>query len=1088
MRAFTRPMSVAILVSSLTVAQLGAEPANEDSPKRNSVDQQAALLRFNAAHPGVGLSERAGRVTQVYGKPISHGLTPADSAQAFITQQAAIFGARASELEARSNLPDGRHEQPIMFDRTTGRYKFTIVYYTQTFGGVPVYNADLRLLVRNEPSFPLVLVQNGLRDLGEFTSPPAHLRDPARGHTNALLTYPGLLNFTDAEAVIWAGVDDMVVAPRAAYEFTGDNGRLDSSSPQKRLFVVDALTGDILHEEDKVLDADIDGNVSALATEGPAADFCGDEILTAMPYAVVVANGVETFADEFGDFVLPDDGADPVAVQSPVRGRYFRVENMAGVNSNLSADVSPPGSIEFLHNQDNNNQDVLAEINGYIHANVVRDFVLQYSSDYPEIGTQEDFTVNVNRIGGICPCNAQYTGDAINFCRQSGTCPNMAFSVIIHHEYGHHLIALAGSGQGAYGEGMSDVMGVLITDQPEGGIGFSGNCTDSSRSADNDLQFPCAGAIHICGQLLSGAVWETRNELLLTEPDDYRDTIGSIAVNAILLHTGSGITPDITVHYLTLDDDDDTLDNGSPHYTEIATGFGEHNLNAPPLAPLAFVYPQGRPVFSDPNVGAGVVVEIQSIAETLDTDNGPVLLASIDGKPFSAQAMTLDAEENYVAQLPAAPCFSSIDWYVAAETLNGTSLTSPANAPSNTFGVVVASDTNNILAEDFENENGGYVVGGDVQNTDTGRWERGVPVGGGDRGDPPIDFDGSGNCWLTGNEDGNTDVDDGETTLTTPAFDMSAPGVLHLVSYARWYSNTNGASPNADVFVVDVSNDDGNSWVNLETVGPAGVEADGGWFHVTHTVNDFVEPTSVVRLRFNASDFGAGSVIEAGIDALSIDTLECEDEDVTPPTIMHDDGQLTKPFSGYIDPRMESNNGVDLDLGLTELSILFSEPVFSRSGGDVSPSDFDVVVTGGIVPKIASVSISENPLIRLTLDGPIPVSQWTTIIANVEDGAGNAIDSQGQLGPGVDEPDRIDIGFLPADTDQSGLVGPFDLLRFRSIIRELFTPAQGDPVDFADTNRNEIIDPFDLLRFRKLIVGVIPSTQSWSGQTLPERP
>ena len=41
------------------------------------------------------------------------------------------------------------------------------------------------------------------------------------------------------------------------------------------------------------------------------------------------------------------------------------------------------------------------------------------------------------------------------------------------------------------------------------------------------------------------------------------------------------------------------------------------------------------------------------------------------------------------------------------------------------------------------------------------------------------------------------------------------------ISYFRWYSNDSGASPGADIFVVEVS-DDLATWINVETVGPTG--------------------------------------------------------------------------------------------------------------------------------------------------------------------------------------------------------------------------------------------------------------------------
>jgi hypothetical protein len=103
----------------------------------------------------------------------------------------------------------------------------------------------------------------------------------------------------------------------------------------------------------------------------------------------------------------------------------------------------------------------------------------------------------------------------------------------------------------------------------------------------------------------------------------------------------------------------------------------------------------------------------------------------------------------------------------------------------------------------------------------------------------------------------------------------ASTGAVAYVSYARWYSNTEGDAPNADTMVIQISDDNGASWTALETVGPAGVQASGGWFFKRFAVEDFVDATSTVRLRFIASDLGSGSVVEAAVDAVTLETYEC---------------------------------------------------------------------------------------------------------------------------------------------------------------------------------------------------------------------
>jgi hypothetical protein len=83
--------------------------------------------------------------------------------------------------------------------------------------------------------------------------------------------------------------------------------------------------------------------------------------------------------------------------------------------------------------------------------------------------------------------------------------------------------------------------------------------------------------------------------------------------------------------------------------------------------------------------------------------------------------------------------------------------------------------------------------------------------------------------------------------------------------------------------LVEVSSNNGNSWTTLELVGPSGAGASGGWFEVQFDIESFVALTSQFRLRFTVADNDPGSIIEAGVDAIRIDSIECDDVMVVAP-------------------------------------------------------------------------------------------------------------------------------------------------------------------------------------------------------------
>lgn len=865
---------VGVALATLVGATVYAAPA---SPGLEAIRQEAAQLRQTAeaqlrAQVGdVGLMETAGRVTTVYGRAFGGGASPEVAAGDFSRNYAGLFGIQADQLDTRGPIGSGEHTMPLMVDPNTGQPKFTLVLYTQTKDGVPVFRGDLRLLVRNEAGSPVVLARSTLRPLGDFAAPKA-AQDAARadlGRATAQVAHPRLKVFSAARPVIYAGVDEEQTEPRLGLEFTGESG--DVASPdgyQKVLFITDAATGEVLFEENQVFTVDVTGNASAMASDGVGADICVPEVVKAMPYAQVSIGATTVYADVSGNFTIPNAGTGQVTVNSPVRGRRFVVTDQSGATTALSQNVTPPGPANFLHNADNTSEFVRASMNAYIQANVVRDFVLTYAPAYPTIANQVDFQVNTN-INSTC--NAFYSPNtSINFYRAGGGCSNSANADVIWHEYGHHVVQMGGSGQGQYGEGMSDCMGVLISDQPTLGIGFTGNCSAGIRTASNTIQAPCSGAIHTCGQLISGCVWDTRNALIVTNPGTYRDIIANLTINSVPLHGPiSTIASDITIDFLTLDDNDANINNGTPHCAEIKAGFGAHSMFPTGIQALAFSYPLGQPNQLVPNQTTNVQMDVTTQCGGVPAAGTGRLNYRIGTSgAFTQVAMSQVGPNSYQGSLPASTCGQTVQYYFTVGLVGGGDLNDPPTAPAALYSALSAYGLNSIVSLDFQNDPPWTVTNTSVTD---GPWDAtpGVPVNC-NRGDPPADYDGSGRCWMTDNSSAsscNSDLDGGPTRLTTEAYDLSATTEPTL-SYARWFSNDDN---DIDRLTVEISNDNGTNWTLIESVPNT-----AGWVQKSWRIKDFVPtPGTAVRVRFSATDNPNDSVTEAAIDAFKIIDVVC---------------------------------------------------------------------------------------------------------------------------------------------------------------------------------------------------------------------
>ncbi len=573
----------------LLAATISSAAAGLPNDRRALEEQrQSALQTLQSENPGIRLIGDKGRVERVVGRMPGSGTSPSATVVSFREKFAVAFGANPGDLRVSPNTIDLPTGQPIMYDPETGNYKFTLFSLNQYKDDIPVYGGELRVLVQNEADYPVVWVSPGVKDIRyKSFQGVASSYDPRQIAASAVdADFPQMTGRKDERLVIWTGQSDASVEPRVAVEFVGTDG---DQGYNRWHYVVDAQTSEILLKEDMIvfgsggpqpLPVYMYGSVSGLTTQGAASEQCEDETSEALKYAKITCGQWVAYTDTLGMYRIRL-GQYPSTVASRLWGLWFRVFNSAGADALLTTTGEPEGWYDFLHNETNNEAE-RAQVNAYVEANAIRDMVKKWNPNYPML-SQNEFPIYVNRTDGYCPANAWYDASALtmNFCQSSGSYPNTAYSSIIHHEYGHHLVQMAGSGQGQYGEGMGDCVAVLMSDQPVMGLGMFGSCSSGDRTADNTFQYPCRGEVHYCGNLLSGCIWSTRNALAAAYPTTYLSILRSLTVNSILLHSGESITPEITIDFLTLDDNDGNIYNGTPHSVQIRAGFAAHNMDLP---------------------------------------------------------------------------------------------------------------------------------------------------------------------------------------------------------------------------------------------------------------------------------------------------------------------------------------------------------------------------------------------------------------------------------------------------------------------------------------------------------------------------
>jgi hypothetical protein len=311
-----------------------------------------------------------------------------------------------------------------------------------------------------------------------------------------------------------------------------------------------------------------------MASPGLLPDTAGNpETSQLMKYAAVQTSSGTVHTDADGYFIFPTINTS-TAVTFKFIGNYATVNYSPGTDYSLVTTLPANTDNTVLLNPASSST-VTPQANAYVVATKMRDWVRSVNP----LDAHGDFVTaaNVNVSG---TCNAYYNGTSINFFPSGGGCVNTAYSTVISHEQGHWMNDRysTGNGNDGMGEGNADVWSMYIWDTPIIGQNFSGSgylrSGNNLRQFCGDLNGGCYGEVHDDGEVWMGAAWKVRNNLNTT----LGNSAGDIAANTLFLGWMNGynqtqIKSIIETQWVTLDDDDGDITNGSPHFTEIDDAF-----------------------------------------------------------------------------------------------------------------------------------------------------------------------------------------------------------------------------------------------------------------------------------------------------------------------------------------------------------------------------------------------------------------------------------------------------------------------------------------------------------------------------------
>ncbi|MCK6621319.1 MAG: PepSY domain-containing protein [Calditrichaceae bacterium] len=624
---------------------------------------------------------------------------------------------------------------------------------------------------------------------------------------------------------------------------------------------VDAHSGEIIWRHNRVRYAE-----SKVKQGGMVQLVLPTDPFVEMPYfdQSITIGGVALTTN--GQGVAARDITSPAAVVARLEGPWVNVNRQDGPDAIINTTLNPGDSLNLVWDDSNSHP---AERDAFYHTNIIHNFVTALDPSFTGVNYSMPCAVNIAQT-----CNAFWNGTGINFYQAGGGCPNTGqMPSVVYHEYGHGINdklyiqagSLLGMINGATHEGMADVASAMIEDVPNVGRGFTGPGS-TLRNLDNTNRYPenITGQVHSDGLIIGGAFWRLREA-------------SSLETARNLSHFAKWGRPDDPntgvafgewfVEVLVADDDDGNLNNGTPNFSAINDAFNAHGIGSSLFMLFSFAHTPVEDTQDTLNAYP-VVFHIEGFEIAGGQPDSLYVHYSTDGLQtvISLPAAPIIGQGNYQAEIPAQSRGSMVDYFITArDPLGNVAFKFPAQGA---YNFLVGFEQ--IVLDELEVASG-WVVGAPDDNATSGIWERANPQATSVGSQPEDDHTPTGAlCFVTdGRNDPNNagayDVDGGKTTLFSPLYDMSDLN-NPVFRYYKWYSNDRGATPGTDFWVVEASNDGGQSWVNVENTN---VSTDG-WEKFQIRVSDYLTPTATMQFRFVASDFGAGSLVEALVDDIEI--------------------------------------------------------------------------------------------------------------------------------------------------------------------------------------------------------------------------